>query len=139
MDEDNLLTEISDANNEQIIQVAINSLPDLQITQIYITPSHLVAAADSTISVVVANQGSESATFFVRIDLDEVNISIEQITLSAWESKIITIPWNNMEAGLHTIKARVDVQFEVIEEDVKFALPPELAAHQVRLMKIATP
>ena len=134
------VTESDESNNEKTIIFLNNSLPDLIIEAITLTPENPSKSDNITFSVIIKNQGSGSASFSrVYFYLDGSSRGYQDVQrIDAGDTVTKTFKWI-AQAGSHAIKAIIDEGNWIPESDetnnekaVTFQiLPPDLIIEEI--------
>ncbi|MCC7551064.1 MAG: hypothetical protein KO316_06100, partial [Methanobacterium sp.] len=102
------ITELSKTNNQQTTSVVVSDVrPDIEISNL-VTPESPALSTSYPVTVDVANNGTNDATFTVRLYEDGVSVGKQVITLTAGSNTTLSFTWTPTTTGSHDLMVWAD-------------------------------
>jgi hypothetical protein len=125
IDPDNEYVEVNESNNVWVVTVEVSNKPDMRIVSSFINPTLLNPAIGEpiTVSVTYDNIGASNVNDQMKMKLFIDNVVIETVSglsgLAAnnYATVNFTVPWSSTIPGTHVIKAFIDSDNGIVEND----------------------
>ncbi|MHC1776296.1 MAG: LamG-like jellyroll fold domain-containing protein [Lentimicrobium sp.] len=125
IDPANEYAEVNESNNVWVVNIEVSNKPDMRVVSSFINPTLLNPAIGEniTVSVTYDNIGSSNVSDQMKMKLFIDNVVIETVSglsglaTNNYATVNFTIPWSSTVPGTHVIKAFIDSDNGIIEND----------------------
>jgi len=102
------ITELNKTNNQQNTTITVSDVrPDIELTNLT-TPTNPELGTSYPVTVDVSNNGTNDATFTVRLYEDGVSVGKQVITLTAGSNTTLSFTWTPTTTGSHDLMVWAD-------------------------------